>query len=102
MKSLLENPTDDFGNMFIDPDFADIVSFIISDINLWHTLINEASWLVHYKTNDDYRKTFEEYFNDVNDVIAPTRIEYNEIVEKIIFKALIKSFNAYIEEKLKI
>lgn len=87
--------------MHIDPDFADIVSFIISDINLWHTLINEASWLVHYKTNGNYRETFEEYFNDVNCVIAPTRIEYNEIVEKIISKALIRSFNNYINEKLK-
>ena len=100
MKSLLENPTDDFGNMFIDPDFADIVSSIIGDINLWHTLINGASSLICYKTNSNYKESFEEFFNDINCVPAPTRIEYNEIIEKTISKALIKSFNNYIEEKL--
>lgn len=101
LKNICENPVDSFEVKHIDTEYADIVSYMISNVDLWLTLINEASRLVALYTNETTQMDFNLCLNENDSVSAPTLIDYEDISKIAISKCITKIFNEYIEKKLK-
>lgn len=82
--------------------YTDVISHIIGDVKLWETILYETERVITWHSSDDYRIRFEQLLNeDGSNTKFPSQIEIKEISNQIISKAISKSFNTYISDKLK-
>ena len=84
---------------FDDFDYTGIISYVISDITFWRTLMHEANRLVKLKTNEYSQNNFERIINKSSDgmVDNPTKINYEDIIHQVNAKALNNIFDEYIK-----
>lgn len=80
----------------------DIVSYIIGDTNLWRTVLYEAERVMSWHINENYRNRFELLLNEEESGYKyPAQVEVKDISSQVISKAITKTFNEYISNKLK-
>lgn len=99
----LDSSINEFDNdvKILDATYADIVSTIISDVELWRTLIENAEKLITTKTDLAHLTKFENTNNrniDI-DLQYTTGITPEEQTSLIISKSLLKVFFNYIKKK---
>ena len=83
-------------------NYTDVVSHIIGDVNLWQTILYETERVMNWHLSENYRNRFELLLNEEESGCKyPAQIEVKDISNQIISKAISKSFNEYISDKLK-
>lgn len=83
-------------------NYMDIVSHIIGNTDLWRTILYEAERVMSWHLNDNYRNRFELLLNEEGSGYKyPAQVEAKDISSQVIAKAVTKTFNEYISNKLK-